>query len=68
MTLRLEGAALRRERYPDGNADQLGLAVETFLNGWLETDLFLRLGYGLTSSREGEAGELRSHIVLSRRF
>ncbi len=68
VTLRLEGAALRRERYSDENADQLGLAVETFLNGWLGTDLFLRLGYGLTSSREGEAGELKSSIMLSRRF
>ncbi len=68
VTLRLEGAALRRDRYPDENADQLGLAVETFFNGWLGTDLFLRLGYGLASSRPGEAGELRSHLVLSRRF
>ena len=57
-----------RRRFPEESSDQLGLEVETFLNAWFKTDVFLRLGYGLYSSREGEAGDVRSRIVLSRRF
>ncbi len=68
VTLRLEGAVLRSERHPHDDADQLGLAVETFLAAWFKTDVFLRLGYGLYSSVPGQDGDLRSRIVISRRF
>ncbi|MEM7583736.1 MAG: hypothetical protein AAF560_10185, partial [Acidobacteriota bacterium] len=66
ISWRLEGALLRHERY--GDRDQLGVEAEIFLDAWLKTDIFLRVGYGLVSSQQGEAGDLRSRLVLSRRF
>ena len=68
LTLRLEGALLRRDDFPGEDADQLGVEVETFLDAWFKTDVFLRLGYGLYSSRPDEDGDFRSRVILSRRF
>ncbi len=68
VTLRLEGALLRSDRYPHEDAEQLGLELETFLSAWFKTDLFLRLGYGLYSNVPDQDGDLRSRIILSRRF
>ncbi len=68
LTLRLEGAVLRSQRYPHNDAEQLGVEVETFLNTWPKIDLFLRVGYGLYSSIPDQDGDLRSRFVLSRRF
>ncbi|MCP4662663.1 MAG: hypothetical protein GY856_45290 [bacterium] len=68
VTLRLEAAALRHGDLPADDVDQLGLAVESIVNVPFKIDLFMRLGYGLYSSRDEEAGRLRSKLVLSRRF
>ncbi len=68
VTLRLEGAVLRSERYPHEDADQLGVELETFLSSWFKTDLFLRYGYGLYSSLPDQNGDLRTRFIVSRRF
>ena len=68
VTLRLEGAVLRSERYPWDDADQLGVELETFLNAWLKTDLFLRFGYGLYSNIPDQDGDLRTRFIVSRKF
>ena len=68
LTLRLEAAVQRRGDLPTDDVDQLGLAVESILNGPSKIDIFIRLGYGLWSSHDEEAGKLQSWLVLSRRF
>ncbi len=68
VTLRLEGAALRNQRYPHEDADQLGVELETFWSTWFRTDLFLRLGYGLYSSIPDQGGDMRTRFIVSRRF
>ena len=65
VTVSIEAAALRGEA---GDVDRLGIALDSILNGPFKTDIYLRLGYGLHSSLPDEAGKLRSHLVLSRRF
>ncbi|MEM7357134.1 MAG: hypothetical protein AAF657_40340, partial [Acidobacteriota bacterium] len=68
LTLRLGAALTRHDRFPDNDANQMGLEIETFFNGWWKTDIFLRVGLGLYSNRPGEAGDLRSRLIVSRRF
>jgi hypothetical protein len=69
VTLRLEAAALRGGGLRDEeDVDQLGTAVESILSGPFKTDLFLRLGYGIYSSRDEPAGRFRSSLIWSRRF
>ncbi len=68
VTLRLEGAALRSERYRHDDADQLGIEVETFFSAWFKTDLFLRLGFGLYSNIPDQDGDLRTRFIVSRKF
>ncbi len=68
LTVRLEGAVLRGPAIDRLSVDRLGIALESILSGPFNTDLYVRLGYGVYSSLDEEAGRLRSDVVLSRRF
>jgi hypothetical protein len=65
VTFSLEAASLRGEK---SDVERLGIRVDSILNGPLKTDIHIRLGYGIYSNVPGEAGKVRSGLILSRRF
>jgi hypothetical protein len=65
VTFSLEAASLRGV---ESDVERLGIRVESILNGPLKTDIHIRLGYGIYSNVPGEAGKVRSGLILSRRF